>query len=405
MISGSIGRLRLPGRAGRDVESVVAAERALEARADAHGRPLLNATYADTQRFPAPEWALESYVAAARGGGPSYTPYRGDATVREHVAMAVGGFLGVSVDPERELILTPGTQAAVFSALAALLDPGDRVVMIDPDYLAYERLLSFLGAEIAHVPLRWSGGTGHIDAELLREAATPGTRCLILSNPNNPTGAVLDPANVAAIARVAGERDLYVIIDELYARLVYDARPYAHLAAEPGMAERAITLLGPSKTESMSGYRVGAAVAPPAVTDAMEDVLSVSALRAPAYAQWTLVPWLRDDAEFLSARVAEYEQLRDMTVARLRASAALDVALPGGTAYVFPRLVEPTMTDQELALALLEGADVIVNPGYQFGPRGAGAFRLCFAQEERAWEQALERIVGVLEGVQERVKV
>jgi aspartate/methionine/tyrosine aminotransferase len=394
-----IRRLHLAGRAGDGRLSVVAAERELEARARALGRPLLNLTHADTKRFPPPEWAIEAFTRAAAGDGPTYTPYRGDAAVRAALAASLRGFLGLPVDPESELILTPGTQAGLFTALASTVEPGDRVLLVDPDYISYERLVRYLGAEVDHVTLHRIDGAGAVDPEALRARVQPRTRLLVLSNPNNPTGAVLGPGELAAIAEVAIEHDLLVVVDELYARLVYDGRPFTHLATLEGMAERTVTLVGPSKTESLSGYRVGVALAPAGLVDAMEDVLSVAALRAPAYAQWTLVHWLRDDQEFVTARVAEYERLRDRTIARLGASAAVDVVVPGGTAYAFPSLASRDLGAQQVALALMEGAGVIVNPGYQFGPSGHNSFRICFAQEEDAWDHALDRILATLESL------
>jgi aspartate/methionine/tyrosine aminotransferase len=394
-----IDRLHLHGGAGAGLNSVVSAERALEARAVELGRPLLNLTYADTKRFPPPPWALEAFTRAASGGGPTYTPYRGDAEVRRHVARSVTDFLGRPVDPERELILTPGSQAALFTVLASLLETGDRVILADPDYLAYERLMTFLGAAVDRVDLQLDAGSGTLDPDQLRGAVAPETRCIVLSNPNNPTGAVLSAETVQLVADVAREHDLVVVIDELYSRLIYDERPYVHLGTLEGMADRTVTVLGPSKTESLSGYRLGVAVAPAETIDAMEDVLSIAALRAPAYAQWALVHWLADDSEFIRERIADYQQLRDMTVARLGASPAIDVVVPGGTAYAFPSLTEPSRSDQDVALALMEQADVIINPGYQFGSGGRGSFRVCFAQEEQAWERALERIATTLEGL------
>jgi aspartate/methionine/tyrosine aminotransferase len=398
-MSAQIERLHLPAGAGAGPESVVAAERALEARARELGRPLLNVTYADTRRFPPPSWALEAFTRAAMGGGPSYTPYRGDAEVREVVARSLSGFLGRAVDPERELILTPGSQAALFTVLAATLGSGDRVILPDPDYLAYERLVTFLGGEVDRLELHLHDGAGTFDPEQARGLVAAETRCIVLSNPNNPTGAVLTPDAIELVADLAREHELLVVIDELYSRLVYDGRPFVHLGTLEGMAERTVTVLGPSKTESLSGYRLGVAVAPAATIDAMEDVLSVAALRAPAYAQWALVHWLVDDEEFLAQRISEYQRLRDMTVARLRASPAIDLIVPGGTAYAFPALAYPSVSDQDVALALMEKADLIVNPGYQFGSNGHGSFRICFAQEEQAWERALDGIANTLEGL------
>jgi len=163
-----------------------------------------------------------------------------------------------------------------------------------------------------------------------------------------------------------------------------------------GMAERTVTLLGPSKTESMSGYRVGVAVAPPAIIDRMEDVQSVTALRAPAYAQHTLARWLVDDVALVEERKREYQKLRDYTVTRLRQTGLIEVVPSGGTTYLFPRVVGVDASDQEVVLCLQDKAGVIVNPGYQSGPRGAGHFRVCFAQDLAQYERVLDRICEAL---------
>jgi aspartate/methionine/tyrosine aminotransferase len=305
--------------------------------------------------------------------------------------------LGINVDPERELVLTPGTQAGLFTALAATVENGDRVLLADPDYLSSERMLRFLGAVVDHVPLLRTEGGPALDLDYLEESLGRGPSLLLFSNPNNPTGAVYDEASIQRIAEIAIEGDLTVIVDQLYSRLIYDRTLFTNLIAVDGMKERCITLLGPSKTESMSGYRVGVAIAPPTITDSMEDVLSITALRAPAYAQHTLQRWLAEDEDFLSRRIADYQRLRDFTVERLSSVGVLDVYSPQGTAYMFPSVARLGLSDQEVAERLLREARVIVNPGYQFGPRGTGSFRICFAQEEGAWDAALTRMTAIFE--------
>ncbi|HEX4211820.1 MAG TPA: aminotransferase class I/II-fold pyridoxal phosphate-dependent enzyme [Candidatus Dormibacteraeota bacterium] len=397
-----IERLALPERAADLGMSVRDAEHELE-RAPSPGE-LLDLTYANTHRFPAPAWVLPAINEAAAGRGMTYTPYRGDATVRSAVAESLSTFLGVPVDPEGELILTPGSQAGLFVALSSLVVPGGRVALIDPDYLSSERLLRYLGAEVTPIPLRWedSGQPPSPDLEAMEAAFRGGVRLLLFSHPNNPTGMVYGPAVIAAIARLAREFDVVVVADELYSRLTYEETAFSHLLAEPGMRERCVTLLGPSKTESMSGYRLGVAVGPPEVIDRMEDVLGVSVLRAPAYAQHALVPWLAADHEFVRDRIVEYRTLRDTTVERLRHSPLIEVRPALGTAYMFPDVSLVGATDQEVALALKREAGMLINPGYQFGRRGTGHFRLCFAQTETAWEPALERMVATLERLHER---
>jgi aspartate/methionine/tyrosine aminotransferase len=392
-----VGALQLPEYEPLIGTSVGAGERALERLSNAATSELLNLTYANTHRFPAPSWATEQLIAAASGHGPSYTAYRGDAEVRNQVAASVSSFLGVSIDPETELILTPGTQAALFCALTALVENGDRVVLPDPDYLSDERLIRLAGGTVDRVELEHGDGVGAIDPDEIVRQLSDDTSVILFSNPNNPTGAVYGRDVLEAIAAVACERDLVVIVDELYSRLVYDGREYVHLASLDGMKERTVTLLGPSKTESMSGFRLGVACGPARIVTAMEDILGLTVLRAPAYAQWALVPWLRDDHEFVAQRIEEYQKLRDMTVGAFSTLDFATLSVPAGTAYAFPSIAPLRRSDNEIAGALIEQAGVIVNPGYQFGRRGIGSFRICFAQEETVLESALQRIASVLE--------
>lgn len=392
-----IRRLRIEDRQPLPGVSVVEAERRLDFLSAGDG--VINATYADTRRFPPYPQVIADFVSAATAGGLSYTPYRGDMAVRRGLAKAVGGFLGVEVDPELELLVTPGSQAGLFLAVGSIVADGDRVIIIDPDYLANERIVRFFGGVVDPVPLSFRDGTASLDEGALAAAIGRGPRLIMLSNPNNPTGAVYRRETIELVARAALRAGAYVLVDELYARLVYDGRVVDHLIALDGMQERCVTLLGPSKTESMSGYRVGSAVGPPAIIEAMEDLLSVSALRAPAYAQRAMNSWLRDDQDFVAERVREYQRLRDLTLAALRRIDGVSVQAAGGTAYLFPRVGNGSVGDQRIAEALLNEAGVIVNPGYQFGAAGQGHFRLCFAQDEAAWVPALDRIGAALRSV------
>ncbi|WP_157121134.1 aminotransferase class I/II-fold pyridoxal phosphate-dependent enzyme [Nocardia miyunensis] len=396
----AITRLSMPELSGTLGMSLRDAERELET---APGRgPLLDATYADTHRFPAPEWALPAFTAAASGGGMTYTPYRGDRPVRETVAHNVSTVLGVPATGTADVILTPGTQGALFVALAAVLSPGDLVLLPDPDYLSTERMLRYFGARVRRIPMIWPdesetgrGARPTLDLDELERAAAEQPRLMVFSHPNNPTGAIYGEETIAAIAAAAERHDFTVIADELYCRLVYEGEPFHHLAALDGMAERTVTLLGPSKTESLSGYRLGVAVGPKPLVDAMEDVQSVTALRAPAYAQHLLSHWIAEDGDFLEQRLIEYQALRDATVKKINASSVLRVNASYGTAYVFPKVLIGA-SDQAIALALKEQAGVVVNPGYQFGGAGSGRLRLCFAQDESAWDAALDRIIDVI---------
>jgi len=391
-----ITRLHLPERHAEIGMSLREGERRLEE--NARTLPdLVDLTYADTVRFPAPDFAISSFTKAATAGGLSYTAYRGAGPIRAAVAKNVSDFIGMKVDPDRNLILTPGSQAALYAVLSAVVEEGDKVVMLDPDYLTNERMLRYLSAQPVRLPLLWEENEAEtIDFEAVENAFMDGAKVFLFSNPNNPTGTVHPPAVVSRLAELAVRYNVFVIADQLYARLIYDNRSFAHIASLPGMAERTVTLLGPSKTESMSGYRLGLAVGPSAIIDRMEDLQSITALRAPAYAQHTLVHWLADDKELVARRVREYQNLRDMVVKRFRQTNFLTVVPSGGTSYIFPRVVGINASDEEIALTLQNKAGVIINPGFQSGTRGIGHFRICFAQEESVLASCLERIVSAL---------
>lgn len=392
--SDRLRRTHLPERKSSIGMSVREAD--LQLNLNGAGDGLLDTTHFDTVRFGPPDWALPTFAAAAEDGDLAYTAYRGNSEVRLACAASVSGLLGVSVDPDRNIALTTGTQGGLFSVLSALVDEGDVVVLTDPEYLFVERMLRFLGATVVRLPFEQTPDGLQPDLAVLEAAAVGGIRLLLTSNPNNPTGTVHSPDTIARLGALAVRHDFFVVIDQLYCRLVYDDTPYTHLVAEPGMADRTVTLLGGSKTESLSGYRVGIAVGPGPVIDAVEQVLAICCLRAPAYAQHVMTRWLVDDHEFVRTRVRDLHAIRDTTVEALRTVEGLRVSPGAGTAYLWPDVSALGLSDVEVARTLQEDAGVVVSPGYQFGPSGIGHFRICYARDELEWSRALERMASAL---------
>jgi aspartate/methionine/tyrosine aminotransferase len=366
----------------------------LELRLDGASHGLIDTTHFDVTRFPPPDWALPAFVSAAESGAAAYTAYRGGPDVRGRCADAIAALLGVDVDPERNLILTTGTQGGLFAVLSALVDAGDRVALTDPEYLFAERILRFLGAEVVRIPLTAGGGPG-VDLQQLEDAAIRGIRLFLTSNPNNPTGIVYSDDTVKGISRLAAAHDFLVVVDELYCRLVYDETPFTHLAAEPDMGTRTVTLLGGSKTESLTGYRVGAVVADAEIVDAIEQVIAFSALRAPAYSQHVLTGWLHEDDDFVRERVRQLRIMQRHATDRLRSIPGISVEPGAGTAYLWPDVSGLGLTSLD-AGRLFFDAGVVVSPGYQFGPSGKTRFRMCFAQGEARLDAALDRITAAL---------
>ena len=367
----------------------------VELSLDGASHGLIDTTHFDVTRFPAPDWALPAFVSAAGSGPAAYTGYRGGSAVRDRCAQAISELLAVRVDPERNLVLTTGTQGGLFAVLSALVDAGDRVALTDPEYLFAERILRFLGAEVVRVPLHAAGAGPHVDLQRLEDAAASGIRLFLTSNPNNPTGTVYSSGTIQGIARLAVQYDFFVVVDELYCRLVYDGTRFTHLAGEPGMDTRSVTLLGGSKTESLTGYRIGAVVASAEIVDAIEQVVAFSALRAPAYSQHVLGGWLHNDGDFVRERVHELRSLQRRAAEGLRAIAGVRVEPGAGTAYLWPDVSALGLTSLDAA-RLIYQAGVVVSPGYQFGPSGKARLRICYAQDEARLDAALHRITAAL---------
>jgi aspartate/methionine/tyrosine aminotransferase len=370
---------------------------------------LIDLTHGDTRAFVPPATAAADLVAAVRDNDEAYTAYRGSEPLRQLLAPRLAGLLGRSVDPVTELIVTPGTQGGLFAALSSLVGPGDVVALPDPDYFMSERIVAYLGARAVRLALEvGSDGSLRISERALARAAD--ARLLLFSHPNNPTGGVYPPEMVAALADWVADGDRLCVVDQLYCRQLFEGTQFTHLGGLPGMAARTATLVGPSKTESMSGYRVGVAVAPGPVIDTMERVLAMASLRTAAYAQQVLRHWLDGDGDWIARRAAEHQVLRDQLVALLRGIPGVTVASPLGSSYVFPDVAgtawaaandvaggsgDGSRRGDAVAIALKAGG-VLINPGYQFGSGAATRFRINFSQDtERLWE-ACTRIERVL---------
>ena len=354
-------------------------------------------SHGDVDAFPPHPAAEASFVAAlAEGGRAAYTRYRGDAGVRQRLAGRLAALTGAPVDPETELIITPGTQGALFLALASLVEQGDPVGIIEPDYFANRRIVGFLGGRPVPARLDLSGPASHdvLDVGSLRAALrAAGSHVLCLSNPNNPTGAVLPGAAVAALAEICVQDDVFVIVDQLYCRQVFTSGAFTHLRALPGLRERCATVIGPSKTESLSGYRIGTAIGPGWLIDRMEAVLSITSLRAPGYGQRVLDTWLAEEPGWLADRVNAHRAIRDRIMEILSTLDGCQVRTPNAGSYLFVRLPQLKIAAADFIAELADSEAVVVTPGTEFGPGFDDFFRINFSQDADAAVAAIERLV------------
>lgn len=393
MLPPSLAAASLGGYAARYGHSVLDLDRALAAAPAPDG--LIDLTHGDTGAFLPPPAAAADFAEAVAAHTEAYTPYRGSMRLRSRLAPRIGSLLGRPVDPSTQVIVTPGTQGGLFAALSALISPGDVVALPDPEYFMSERIIAYLGGTVLRLPVSQDDrGMLSISPDSL--SAVAEASLVVLSHPNNPTGGVYTAETLHALASLITRHDLLAVVDQLYCRLIFARTHYLHLSALPGLAERTVTLLGPSKTESMSGYRVGVAVGPALVIDAMERVVSLTSLRAAAYAQQALRHWLDEDPSWLAQRVAAHQAIRDDLVAALTAIPGVTVAPPAGSSYVFPAAASFAGGNDHALAVGLKAAGVLVSPGYQFGPAGRGRFRINFSQQPRRLAVAVGRIGAVL---------
>lgn len=397
----SLVAAELEDYAARYGHSVRAMDQGVAATPSPEG--LIDLTHGDTRAFVPPLSALADFDEAARDNSEAYSPYRGSSTVRAALAPRAASLLQRSVDPATEIIVTPGTQGGLFSSLSALVCPGDVVAFPSREYFMDERICAYLGAHAHRIPLHQDDhGVITVDDYDLEAAARAGARGVVLSHPNNPTGGVYAPESLERLGAWVVDHDLWAVVDQLYCRLIFAGHEYVHLGALPGLAQRTVTLIGPSKTESMSGYRVGAAVGPAHVIDSMEQVISLAALRTGGYAQHTLRHWMHEDAQWLAERTAAHQAIRDNLVERLRGIPGMRVSTPAGSSYIFPDCsatpwAEARGDDDDFALAVaLKRAGVLVSPGYQFGLGGRGHFRINFSQDAARLARACDAITDVL---------
>ncbi|MDY0296850.1 MAG: pyridoxal phosphate-dependent aminotransferase [Acidobacteriota bacterium] len=380
-----------------------------EEKLDIRGEPLpgipVDFSHGDVDAHEPTPGAFEAFRKGFERGAPqAYTEYRGGRHTREDVAAKLADFTGTAIDPDSELIITPGTQGALFLAMGALVGQGDKVAVVEPDYFANRKLTLFFGGEI--VPVRMDFLETDMGAGLnlagLEEAFRSGVKLFLFSNPNNPTGAIYSESEIRTIASLARHYDVALIVDELYARQVFDNRPYTHLCAQQGKPDTLITILGPSKTESLSGFRLGAAFGSPHIIDRMERLQAIVSLRAGGYNQPVLDTWFNEPQGWMEKRTAAHQAIRDDLLRILRSSDGVKVRTTDGGSYLFIQLPPMDVSMQDFVKIVRKLAGVTVTPGIEFGPSFTDWFRVNFSQDHEAAVAAMKRLLAVFERYRSR---
>lgn len=339
-----------------------------------------------------PEPIRNACVEALEKGKTKYTSNSGMPELREEIASYLESMFNLKYSPEQVLV-TVGVSEAVDLALRAIINPGDEILIGEPSYVSYAPCTTFAGGKPVMVPTRAEDGFRLRKKDLVTRISDR-TKAILLSYPNNPTGAIMGQDDLEEIAHLAENYNLLVISDEVYAELTYDSK-HVSIASLPGMAERTILLNGFSKIFAMTGWRLGFAAGPKPIIDAMLKIHQYTMLCAPSISQYAALTALRDGYQFVEEMVYEYDQRRKLIVNGLK-QLGLPCVEPKGAFYVFPSIRHTGMSSEEFSERLLFEAKVAVVPGNAFGRSGEGFVRCCYAASRSDIEEALERIDNFL---------
>jgi aspartate/methionine/tyrosine aminotransferase len=341
--------------------------------------------------FDTPAHIKAAAIDALQHGRVHYTPNAGIPELRSAIADKLTRDNGLRVDPDTGVVVTVGAKESVFMCLYGLLDPGDEILVPTPIWPDYLDTTKVVGAVPVQVPLRAERGY-QLDAGDLEAAITPRTKALIVHSPHNPTGAVCDETTLRAVAELAARRDLLVIADEIYEKLIYDEVRHVSIASLPGMFERTVTINGFSKAYSMTGWRLGYVAGPSALITPLLKVHQCTTTCANSFAQWGAVAAYRGDQTCVSDMVREFDRRRALVVEALRAMPGFDLVAPRGAFYAFPDVHRLGMSDVDVAEHLLREASVATVSGSTFGQSGAGHLRISYAAGYEVLAAALERM-------------
>ena len=297
------------------------------------------------------------------------------------------------ITPE-QIMVTPGAKWALFATLAALLEPGDEVLVLDPSWVSYSPMVLLQRGVPVSVPLRSADGF-QITADLLERYITPKTKLLMVNSPNNPTGRVLSRAEIDAIVYVACQHDLYVLSDEIYEHIIFGDHAHYSLAAEPGMAERTIIVNGFSKAYAMTGWRLGWLAGPQPIVKLARIYQTHSAQSAASFTMAAGVAALTGPQECIKEMVAVYDQRRKLVLDAFEEIPGIECPPVEGAFYVFPKFTHSKKSSLEITQALIDEALVVSTPGSAFGAAGEGHVRFSIAERTSDLEKMVDRLAKV----------
>jgi aspartate aminotransferase len=339
--------------------------------------------------FDTPSNVVEAGINALRDGWTHYGPAAGLPELRQNIADYVARTRGVKVTPE-EVVVVPGGKPIIFFTILSLIDEEDEVIYPNPGFPIYESMIHYVGGRAVPIPLREERHFS-VDVNELAELITDRTKLIILNSPHNPTGGVMPRRDIEQVARIIGDRNILVLSDEIYSRLLFEGEHFSIMSV-PGMQERTILLDGFSKTYAMTGWRMGYGVMRQDLAVQVARLMTNSNSCTASFTQMAGIEALRGDQSSVDHMCEEFKRRRDVFVAGLNKIKGFSCRMPHGAFYVFPNITKTGWKSKPLADALLDQAGVAALSGTSFGEYGEGYLRFSIANSMENLRQALERI-------------
>jgi aspartate/methionine/tyrosine aminotransferase len=340
--------------------------------------------------FDTPSNIKEAACKAMKAGYTHYVPAAGILELRQAIAEYLSTSRGISVDPD-EVVVTPGAKPIIFFSILALVEPGDEVMYPNPGFPIYESMINFVGAKPVPMPLKEENDF-RFDNDDTTAKINKKTKMIILNSPENPTGGVLNKANLEVVAdKVKNRDDILILSDEVYSQMPYEGK-HLSIASLPGMKEKTILLDGFSKTYAMTGWRMGYGAMRKDLAQKITQLMINSNSCTCAFTQMAGIEALRGPQTEPKRMVEEFRRRREVIVAGLNKIKGITCKKPKGAFYVFPNVKSFKMESKKFADHILQKAGVAVLSGTSFGAYGEGYVRLSFANSVENIQKALKRI-------------
>ena len=356
-----------------------------------HGAVNLGQGFPD---FAVPQRLVDELAAAMRAGHNQYAPMTGVPALRQAIAAKVLRCYGAQVNADTEITVTSGATEAIFNAIHAVVRPGEEVIVLDPAYDCYEPAIDLAGAKAVHVAL--DPQTFAVDWRKVKDAITPRTRILMINSPHNPSGAMLGQEDLRQLAGILDGTDIFLVSDEVYEHIVFDGRRHESVLRYPELAARAFVISSFGKTYHCTGWKIGYAIAPPALSAEFRKVHQYNTFTSFSPAQYAFAAMIRDEPEHYEQLGAFYQAKRDRFGEQLLATKLKPLPVPGGYFQLVDYSAVSDLPDTEFVkwLTVEHGVTAIpLSPFYESPPSGQRLVRLCFAKNDATMDAAVERLL------------